>query len=330
MDVSYIKNWTFITNRVKRLLPEIVDISDEYLSNLSENQRLEAESIIKSTVFTYVDTYGGVKRPIVAGRNHVQVLERQHTDYMSDKLRFGQIMTELNLNEFYPKAYTRLEDAIREVDTTKIPILYNKLRSGTVGKQVNCVRSSELEYFSLKPHHVLQECVTDPLLYNNKKLEFRFFVLIHNKEIHLSNMGFAYVHTGGDFDPNSTDWLMQVKKVDGVYIGREEGDGEVRVMPMDEMSENDQFFDALTLMMKGAAPALEAARQQSDENKFTIMGCDAIPKLNGTTQLLELNTYPNFVHVDHYINQRVNMRVFSAVLLKTITKIDNGTWIKIV
>lgn len=329
IDVQFMNGWCVLQNRVRGTLNQITTFANWTINNLEFEEKNKANSYKNNRVFSYVDTFKEIVLPNIIGKPVYKLVDRRYTNYLASKLELGKLITNLNLNEYAPKSYLTVEDALNNVNVEATPVLYVKRAAGTVGKEVYCILSKDLATLELPEQWIIQEGVSDILLFDKRKLEFRFYVLLHNKKIYLGRKGFSYVHAGREYDPFSTDWNEQVNKVDGTYITKTDDKQKIRVMSTEEMLHYDKHIDGLETMVRGLKQVFESALQKTDDKTYQLLGCDSVSTPDFKMKLLEINTYPNLVHVDSLINEKVNSRVFASMMLLVLCNINDGTWIEI-
>lgn len=329
LNIEYRSGWHVIQNRVQRTIDQITEFANWTINNLPEDQQTKVKDLKKTSIFSYVDTYRPVKVPQVIGKRVISLIDRSKTNYLSDKLELGNIISRNKLFDHAPRTFTKIEDALANIDPTSIPVVYVKLRNGAAGQNVSCIATNDLKNYNLPQHYIIQEAVSDILLFDKRKLEFRFYVLIHNKKIYLNTRGFSYVHSGREYDPTSTDWQEQVNKVNGTYITKTDDRDIIRVMSTEEMLHHKRHTGELAIMIKGLRPVFQHAIDESDDKQYQLLGCDSISTPDFKMKLIEINTYPNLTHVEPLINEKVNSRVFASMMLLLVCEHNDGSWIEI-
>ena len=329
LNIEYRSGWHVIQNRVKRTLDQITEFANWTINNLPEDQQSKVKNLKKTSIFSYVDTYTPVKVPHIIGKRVISLIERSKTNYLGNKLELGNIITRHGLFDYAPRTFTTINDALVSIDPKTSPVVYVKLRSGSSGRQVKCIATDDLKNFNLPQHYIIQEAVSDILLFDKRKLEFRFYILIHDKKIYLSTRGFSYVHSGREYDPTSTDWQEQVNKVNGTYITKTDDRNIIRVMSMEEMLHYKRHINELAIMIKGLGPVFQSAIDETDDKQYQLLGCDSISTPDFKMKLIEINSFPNLTHVEPLINEKVNSRVFASMMLLLVCEHNDGTWIEI-
>lgn len=311
--VLKIKNWTITTNRAGRLLEPAVEVADNYIATLDQATQNICNDRIQNTLLTYVDTYHGTPIPSVPDLKSVGLVRRLLTNPLSDKLLLGEEAIKHGLLHCIPRTYNSAQEVLRS-SNTKERLLFVKGRGGSGGREVSCIKYSDLKSFNLKPHFVLQEAVDNIELYENRKMVFRFFILIHDQKVFVNKFAFAAVH-GKDFDANSTDHNVQVNWFT---------DDVIRI-PLHDMEKYNYYMDMLKQLVKSVLPILETVRKEhSTKDNYVLLGTDAIPCTDGKARLLEFNTYPNLMKPP--VDMLVNMPMFASTMLKVVAGVDDGNW----
>lgn len=309
--------WNIETNRVDAVLGQALHAAEGYLLTLDEESRQTAIQKIENTYISYIDTYNGrIDRDHITMPS-VKLLDRSITNCLSDKMWLGREVIKHNLLDYAPRSYDTVQDAINSDSTDRV--LFVKSRSGTAGQQVSCIRYSDLFTFELQPNYIIQEAISDIEVFENRKMVFRFFILIHNKKVLLNRHGFAVIH-GVDYDANSTDYAIQVQ-----HHGNN-GNSVIRV-PLKSSGKYNEYFSKLEVLTNAILPVLEDVRNESTEDRYILLGADAIPCNDGKARLVEINTYPNLLKPP--VNMSVNMPMFSSMLLYLLADINNGEWVGI-
>ena len=110
---------------------------------------------------------------------------------------------------------------------------------------------------------------------------FRFFILLHNKQVFLNRNSFAVVH-GVEYDSNSTAYEIQVQ-----HHG-ENGNQVIR-FPLRDLPQYDDYINRLTILTNKILPVLDNVRTASSENSYILLGADCIPCQDGTVKLGDMN-----------------------------------------
>lgn len=317
-EILKINNWNISTNRANKILSEAIARSDNYISTCDPITQELCNQKIQNTFLSYVDTWNNTQVPVHPTLSSINLLDRKITNCLSDKMWLGQEVEKQNLLDCAPRSYNTVQEALNCGDT-KDRVLFVKGRGGTGGQEVSCIRYSDLTSYVLKPNYIIQEAIDNIELYENRKMVFRFFVLIHNKKVHLNRNSFAIVH-GVEYDPNSTAYEIQVQ-----HHG--EKDHEVIRFPLNTLEKYDSYMNSLQELTNNLLPVLENVRNESAEDKYILLGADGIPCKDGKIRLVEINIYPNLLKPP--VDILVNMPMFSSMILKLVADVNDGSWIDI-
>ena len=162
-----------------------------YLNTLiNRNNKIFDKSLLKfysridinkfrNTIFTYFDTYGGKEYPDFPGENRIiKLVPRKISNYISDKIKLGQLVEKYNLNNIFPKTYFDIRSALKAYQKNKsMKLAYIKNRYGTGGKQVRCIHSSDIQTVHLAKDEIIQEEVQNIYLINSRKITIRLYLL---------------------------------------------------------------------------------------------------------------------------------------------------------
>lgn len=318
LAIAKIKNWSIFTNRALRLLPSAVDRANLYISSLDKPMQDSCNAKIQNTFVSYVDTWNNTIVPVCDGLNSINLMPRSVTNCLSDKKWLGQEIIKQGLLDISPRSYNSVQEVL-DTGNTNERVLFVKSKGGTAGQEVSCIKYSELSAFKLKENYIIQEAIDNIELYENRKMVFRFFILIHNKQVFLSRNSFAVIH-GVEYQPNSTAYEIQVQ-----HHG--ENGNEVIRFPLSDLNQYDDYINRLIILTNKILPVLDSVTNASSENTYILLGVDGIPCHDGTVKLVEINTYPNLLKPP--VDMLVNMPVLSSMMLKLVTDINDGSWIPV-
>ncbi|SBS31137.1 Tubulin-tyrosine ligase family protein [Marinomonas aquimarina] len=279
--------------------------------------------------FTYWDTYGNSVldlSDLADGTRVLRVVERSIVNRLSNKATLAQSLIQHNLESIAPKTYFTIEDALQH-QGDPVPIWFVKNRFGTGGKGMSCVSQQDLASTELPANHIIQAGVTDLALFDGRKFTARAYCLIWNHTIYLYQNGFLVVH-GREYDANSTDYAVQID-----HAGYHSEEGPVQMHQLINYSEYERYWPGIKQLMQSMGALLEPTRLAADSTHYILLGIDVLLREDGSAQLLEINSFPNFIH-SHEIIQQVNIPFFSAALrtmlgdesivLEKIDTIKNG------
>jgi len=309
-----------VTNRVGPLIGDCLARLDTWRKGLPAAQRTALRRRWSGSVFTYVDTHGGVAEPAIAAPlARVGLVRRAVSDPIADKRAFGELAALHGLSDIVPRTFTSVADAMRHLDATGQPIMFCKGRHGTAGEQVRCLRRADVARHALGAHEVLQEAVVEPVLFQGRKMVFRVYLLVHDRRVHVSDRFFAVVH-GADYAAHSDDPDVQVR-----HAGYMQPGSPVRLVAGHRLADHARHVAGIAHVAVRMRPLLKAIVEASDARTYMLLGADMIPTADGRLQLIEVNSYPNLLHTPD-INAEVNVPMFTGLLKHTLCGQPDGHW----
>jgi hypothetical protein len=270
----------FIGNRAKQLFQQAAKKTDTG----------------KPVLFIYWNTY---KDPVpdydATGYDQViRQLPRKLTNPFDDKGRLGELMSAHPT--LLPPTFNNVRDIPQQLAHPDSK-WFLKNRHGAGGSSVECVRYSDLRDHTLKKWDILQHAITDIQLVDNKKYTIRAYVLVWDSQLFLYDKWYRVIH-GGRYCPEATDYDIQVSM-------RYEGGG-TNFTPHTTQTTPDEF-SALREVNGRIKTVLEPLVAASDRNNYALLGCDYLIKASGEAIMIEINAYPNLVHLDQTILDQVNI-----------------------
>jgi hypothetical protein len=288
------------------------------------DEQLRQRNLLRSNIiFGYVDTFNATTPAILDRPNAINVLDRQHTNFINDKILMSREMRKLGLMDHFPETFEDVKEAEKKADLDKSPIMFVKNRAGTDGRSVFCIKTKDLWSFTPPNGYVIQEAISNLELYQGRKLEFRWHVFIWNKQIYLCKYAMAYKHAGGPFNPMDTDWTMQVRKTKGIDLGTAIDDSTPEIWPVHTEPNGERYFAAIESLLKNILPIFESIRLKTDDRSYQTFGCDSVLCQDGKMRLIEINNYPNYMQTKK-CNTEINIPYWSSIILKMFLKIDTG------
>jgi len=88
-------------------------------------------------------------------------------------------------------------------------------------------------------------------------------------------------------------------------------DKPVTMCPLDELPGYHGYWQQIRKVLQDARPVLQPCTDASSVSDYVILGIDLIFQNNGAVQIIEINTSPNFIHVNE-VNTRVNVPMLEA------------------
>ncbi len=259
--------------------------------------------------FTYWDTYGNRPLPtedLAAGQRVIRLLDRRISNPLAHKGSLPRLLRERGLSHLAPPTYETIADALA-AHADDVAVWYFKSVYGTGGEGMFCVAHSDLQQQLLPPDFILQAGVRDIELNAGRKFTTRIYLLVWAGQLYLYHNGFIMTH-GRDYEPDSTDYAVQID-----HRGYEKAEGAVRVAPGLSNPTFCRFVPALQQFARELAPALADCQLASDRDTYLVLGIDTLLCKDGSVQLIEINTAPNFIHSAE-VNAEVNVPFFEAVV----------------
>ncbi len=271
-----------------------------------------------SALIVYWDTYA---KPLPefdadAYRLVVQMLPRPETNPFDDKGRLGEIMQ--GHEDLFPRTYASIEE-IPDSLSDPNSIWFLKNRHGSGSKEVECVRLSEIQSSQLGQHDILQQAIRDVRLIENRKYTIRAYTLVWNKKVYLYRKWYRIIH-GGIYSPDTTDYEIQVSLR---YSG-----GGTEFKP--EFSDSSQSeFESLSLANEKLKAVFSPLIEKSDRRSYCILGCDFLIRESGEAMLIEINAYPNLIHLDPGVANEVNYPMIRDTVSLLVTGERSSEWLVI-
>ncbi len=269
-------------------------------------------------MFTYWDTFAG---PLPAF-NHahyspcLRVLPRAITNPVDDKGVLGEILKPRS--DLLPCTYNAI-DEIPYVRSRADGLWFVKNRHGAGGKQVSCHRYSELTDLQLESNDVLQQAVTDLDLIDGRKYTIRCYMLIWHGTAFLHHFWYKVIH-GETYQPDSTDYGAQVSLR---YSG-----GGTEFEPVAEI-ESDSRFTELQRVHREIAREFAFITEESSAETYSILGCDFVFERSGRARLIEVNAYPNLVHLDPAVANQVIYPMIRDTVTSLVKGEASGNWVQL-
>lgn len=262
--------------------------------------------------FTYWDTFGGSQPDLSAVRRAdrvVELIDRKAANGLSNKAILARALTQSGLTHLAPATFHTVGDALAHASSNSI--WFVKPAFGTAGKGMFCVDNEGLSTLQLPGNHILQEGVDDLVLDEGCKFTSRVHVLIWNGEVRIFHTGMTVTH-GAAYEAGSTDYRVQID-----HRGYQNPGSPVRIRPGDKTAAFIEHFPALRNLVAELRPVMQQCIEASDSDHYQILGIDTLIRRDGTVQLIEVNSFPNFIHTTE-VNDEVNVPLFESVI-RTIT-----------
>lgn len=261
------------------------------------------------TLISYWDPYGGDALPATAAAGyalHVRLIERRLLNPLSNKRRLSEMLCEHNLQAVAPRSFDSTGDALAYTKGVEM-LWFVKNIYGTAGVGMRCVTTGDLSVMALEDDYILQEGITDLALIDGRKFVTRIYLLCWDKQVFLSNKAFCVIH-GELYESDSTNYDVQIN-----HSGYAEKNSSIRLLALEDSDYGESIMQRSADLGRALKPALGDILKASDEQHYAILGLDVLLESSGTLRLIEINTFPNFIHTDP-INTQVNVPFFVSVL----------------
>ena len=267
-----------------------------------------SELINAGACFTYWDTYGGSEPDLSSVERDarlIRLLDRKAANALANKASLARTIEAADLQHLAPPSYERVDDALQ--DNPPGTIWFIKPIFGTAGKGMYCVPANELSRHELPVNTILQKGVDNILLDVGRKFTTRLYVLVWNGEVRMFETGFTVTH-GAPYQDGSTDRSVQID-----HRGYLDEASPVQVRPGHKSDAFVGHFPAQRNLIRELRPILADCIDASDRDHYLLLGIDTLIRRDGTVQLIEINSFPNFIHTQE-VNDEVNVPFFEAVI----------------
>ncbi len=290
----------------------------EFIGNRAAKLLKRAATEIESdenVLLCYWDTYGDPLPGFDESQYSLclRVLPRPITNPIDDKGQLGEILRARS--DLLPCTYAD-KSAIPYVRSRADGLWFIKNRYGAGGKQVSCARYDELSGLELSDNDVLQQAVTDLDLINGRKYTLRCYMLIWNGKAYLHRYYYRVIH-GEPYKADATDYGIQVSLR---YSG-----GGTEFEPVTDTATNARF-DELLRVHRALAREFAFIVEESTRETFSLLGCDFLVERSGRARLIEVNAYPNLVHLDSAIASQVIYPMVKDAVATMVHGEPRGNW----
>jgi hypothetical protein len=289
----------FVGNRFKSIFEKAID-----------SARIREINPTPPVVLTYWDTYFGELPALddwMKGARVLRVIEKTAINPLSNKKKMPKMLAAAGKAHVAPPTYDSTDEAVAHAGDP-VSIWFFKSAYGTGGKNMFCVTTDDLSETELPQHHVIQAAVKNLALIDGKKFTTRIYVLIWNGATYLYNNGFLVIH-GTAYDETSTDYTVQID-----HVGYDNPDGPVKMQQLVHYDDYERFAPRFTELVREIDPIFADAKAASDRDSYILLGIDILLQASGDIKLIEINTFPNFLHTPE-ITEQVNVPFFEAALL---------------
>ena len=289
----------FVGNRFKNIFEKAIG-----------SARNKAINPTPPVVLTYWDTYFGELPALddwMKGARVLRVIEKTAINPLSNKKKMPKMLAAAGKAHVAPPTYDSSDEAVAHSGDL-VSIWFFKSAFGTGGKNMFCVSTADLSETELPPHHIVQAGVPNLALIDGKKFTTRIYVLIWNGATYLYDNGFLMIH-GIPYDAASTDYRVQID-----HVGYENPDGPIKMQQLVNYVDYKKFAPRFAKLIRDIDPIFVDAKAASDRDSYILLGIDILLQASGDVKLIEINTFPNFLHTPE-ITEQVNVPFFEAALL---------------
>lgn len=238
----------------------------------------------------YLDLGGTPDRITAIGK----VLPKKMTNEIDDKRTFNLLAREAGVEgSVVPRMFETTAEAISvlEADPAASKIVFIKTVGGANADGIFVERTDNLTNVKLGPHQIIQEGVTRPALDHGRTMKFRAYAVAYGGRLYASK-NFAW--------PKCSPSLQLAANVDGDLASRYISQhwpqsGEFVV----DARRREEWAAAFVVAASSMAPMFKklVAATAKDPNQrvfqYHIFGLDAIPREDGSVQIVEVNPFPN-------------------------------------
>ena len=128
---------------------------------------------------------------------------------------------------------------------------------------------------------------------------------------------------GEEYDKNNPNYDIQIKH-EG-YINK---NSKIKMFPLEELKEVNQWFSSSVKKIRESSVLYEKIRLNTNKDNYIILGIDGIPTQKNEVMFIEVNSYPNFYHVEK-INNKVNIPMISSVINLILGGGDSSEFIQV-
>ena len=266
-------------------------------------------ALSEDTLISYWDTLGD--NPLCLDKmhtfsNHIQLINRKWLNQLSNKRILPTLVSDHGLEQLIPRSFETACEAMEFAGKREI-IWFVKRIHGTAGKGMYCVKTEDLLTLDLDKESVLQEGITDIALIEDKKFVTRVYLLCWNRKLFLFKRSFCVIH-GVSYDRDSTEYDVQID-----HSGYADPNSSIQLVSLAETDYFESIIEGSIDLFSRLKPVLLDVLGETSPIYYAILGADVILEIAGNLRLIEINSFPNFIHTDD-INSKVNVPFLTSVL----------------
>ena len=219
------------------------------------------------------------------GMSVYHVAPRSKTLRMDAKVLFAKKMKD---SQFVPKTYFSFDEI--PADTPENALFFVKKNGSTGSRGVDVHPYSAMKDLDYT-ERVVQENMTAPDLYDDKRYKIRAYVVLHDKNVFLFNKSFATV-ASEDFKDTVSDVEQEVLRKMHV-IFQTSG---TKFILSEELDKFEQIQQNMLVACKDFKNVYKDEIKRIEPNEFVILGFDFVVDADGNVQIIEINHRSNYAH----------------------------------
>lgn len=249
------------------------------------------------------------------------VARRRKTIRMDSKLLFANKMKE---SIYTPVTYLNYEDI--PVSTDKNTLFFVKKDGSTGSKHVYISKYQDLSNIisniDCSNEYILQESMSNPDLYNEKRYKIRVHVILHNNEVYLHRKTFATVSSekfsvGGLKDE-------ELQKMNVICQANSE-----RFILYNEIDNYELIEENIILALTDFKTYYTNEVNSIGDEEFSILGFDFVVDSNKNVNIIEINHRSNYHHPEEISNMTDKVCIKDVFKLLITRKTENTNLYKI-
>ena len=249
------------------------------------------------------------------------VARRRKTIRMDSKLLFANKMKE---SIYTPVTYLKYEDI--PVSTDKNTLFFVKKDGSTGSKHVYISKYQDLSNIISKVdcsnEYILQESMSNPDLYNEKRYKIRVHVILHNNEVYLHRKTFATV-SSEKFSVGGLKY-EELKKMNVICQANSE-----RFILYNEIDNYELIEENIILALKDFKTYYTNEVNSIGDEEFSILGFDFVVDSNKNVNIIEINHRSNYHHPEEISNMTDKVCIKDVFKLLITRKTENTNLYKI-
>jgi hypothetical protein len=268
----------------------------------------------------WIKEYQGIKIFTVA--------RRRKTIRMDSKLLFANKMKE---SIYTPVTYLKYQDI--PITTDKNKLFFVKKDGSTGSKHVYISKYQDLSNIISKVdcsnQYILQESMSDPDLYNEKRYKIRVHVILHNNEVYLHKKTFATVSSEKFSVGGIKDTIVGIKNEDLQKMNVICQANSERFILYNEINNYELIEQNIILALKDFKNYYINEINNINDSEFSILGFDFVVDSKKNVNIIEINHRSNYHHPEEISNDTDKVCIKDLFKLLIAGKIENTAFYKI-